>query len=96
MRTSEIEELGTRVDEVLFYVWDPIGVSDEPFARGEYKSYVGGVLQKLSDSDAIAPIAGHLASIMTTSMGLPPDMRRCNEVAELLLQHKSAVQQGIA
>lgn len=43
MRSFNKGELQRRVDEVLFYVWDPIGVSDEPFARGEYESYVPGI-----------------------------------------------------
>lgn len=33
-------ELYQRVDEVLHYVWDPIGVSDAPEARDEYFSYL--------------------------------------------------------
>lgn len=95
MRTFDNDELRKRVDEVLFYVWDPIGVSDEPCAREEYTGYVPGVLKTLADNDTATPIADHLAAIVRTSMGLPPNSQRCKEVAELLLQHKSAVKQGL-
>jgi hypothetical protein len=45
MRTFDNDELRRRVDEVLYYIWDPIGVSDQPYARGEYEGYVPKVLQ---------------------------------------------------
>ncbi len=51
MRNLDNRELKRRVDEVLYYVWDPIGVSDEPFARGEYHSYVPRVSQLVKESD---------------------------------------------
>jgi len=35
------------VDEVLFYVWDPIGINNEPNARDEYYSYVPQVFEWL-------------------------------------------------
>ena len=38
---AKIKELTNRIDEILYYLWDPIGVSDEPCARGEYSNYVG-------------------------------------------------------
>jgi len=37
---AKIKELKNRNDEVLYYIWDPIGVSDEPCARIEYTAYV--------------------------------------------------------
>ena len=39
------EELYRRVDEVLHYILDPIGVSGIPQARDEYYSYLPGVFQ---------------------------------------------------
>ncbi len=32
---GKLRELEKRIDEVLYYVWDPIEVSDEPCARAE-------------------------------------------------------------
>jgi hypothetical protein len=34
------DELHSRVDEILYYIWDPIGVAAEPSARDEYSRYV--------------------------------------------------------
>lgn len=38
--TDDGLELYRRVDEVLFYVWDPIGVANSPAARDEYYGYL--------------------------------------------------------
>jgi hypothetical protein len=45
------------VDEVLHYVWDPIGVAGAPRARDEYFSYlpkVYGMVKAGSDPESIA------------------------------------------
>jgi hypothetical protein len=96
MRTFGEDELGRRVDEVLYYVWDPIGVNEQPCARGEYENYVKGVLQTLMDNNEAEPISAHLAAIVRNSMGLPPNIQNCDAVAGLLLQHKYAVKNGLA
>jgi hypothetical protein len=36
-------ELYKRCDEVLHYLWDPIGVAGAPGARDEYRSYLPNV-----------------------------------------------------
>ena len=38
--TTQDKELYRRCDEVLHYLWDPIGVKGCPGARDEYDSYV--------------------------------------------------------
>jgi hypothetical protein len=96
MRTFDNDELRRRVDEVLYYVWDPIGVSEAPFARGEYEGYVPKVLQLVVDNDDIEPISAHLADIIRTSMGLSPNIPRCDDTATILLQHKRAIKEGCA
>jgi hypothetical protein len=96
MRAFDNDELRKRVDEVLYYVWDPIGVSDEPYARGEYENYVPNVLQLVINHDDINPISDHLASIVKERMGLSLDEHRCQETAALLLRHKKAILEGRA
>ena len=96
MRTFDNGELQRRVDEVLFYVWDPIGVADEPCARSEYESYVPKVLQLVQDNDSIQPIAVYLDSVVTSRMGLSANRKHCEKVAELLLRHKDAINKGLA
>ena len=89
-------ELWHRVDEVLYYVWDPIGVSNEPCARGEYRGYIPLILGLLQASADPAPIAERLAALVRDQMGLPADKVRCRRVAQLLLEHKRAVEEGLA
>ena len=96
MRVFDSKELERRVDEVLFYVWDPIGVSGQPYARAEYENYVAQILGLVEKSDDPEPISSRLASIARESMGLTPDKKRCDHVAALLLQHKRAVNEGCA
>jgi hypothetical protein len=96
MRTFDNRELQRRVDEVLYYVWDPIGVSDAPCARGEYDSYVPQVLKLVLENDKVKPISEYLADIVTTQMNSTPDRKRCDYAAELLLEHKRAIKEGLA
>jgi len=96
MPVFDDKELRRRVDEVLFYTWDPIGVSDEPCARGEYRSYVPKILQLVEQNNDIAPISSHLAGIVKDMMGIPPNRKDCDYTAELLLKHKRAVKEGLA
>lgn len=96
MREFDDRELSRRVDEVLFYVWDPIGVADEPYARGEYESYVPKVRQLVEQNDDIKAISSHLADIVRYRMGLSPNKKQCDYTAELLLKHKQAIKDGCA
>jgi hypothetical protein len=96
MRKFDNFELQRRVDEVLYYVWDPIGVSDEPYARYEYEGYVAGILHTLENNNSFQPISDHLASIVTSSMGLSPNREKCNYAAKLLIEHKEAIKEGFA
>jgi hypothetical protein len=36
-------ELYRRTDEILHYIWDPIGIGGSPGARDEYDDYLGHV-----------------------------------------------------
>ena len=47
----KIKELNQRIDEVLYYEWDPIGVSDKPCARAEYSSYTMKILKYVFKED---------------------------------------------
>ena len=64
------KELQTRVNEVLHYIWDPIGVRGEPHARDEYDSYVPQVYALLQSGATVETIAAHLDKIVTERMGL--------------------------
>lgn len=96
MRRFDNLELERRVDEVLYYLWDPIGVSDEPFARAEYESYVPKVLQLVVENEVIGPISTYLEELVNSRMGISPNKQHCDHTAEILLQHKEAIKRGCA
>jgi len=73
-------------NEILHYVWDPIGVAGSPYARDEYDSYVPGVVSLLFSGSDVSAIAKHLTQITTDSMGLNAGRQRDLETAELLIQ----------
>ncbi len=96
MERTKPNELETRVDEVLFYLWDPIGVNNEPYARAEYRAYVAEVLDQLENNNTASEIAACLCAIVSGSMELVPDKENALKVARVLLEHKCAIDQGCA
>ena len=79
------EELYRRTDEVIHYIWDPIGVSTCPSARDEYYSYLPEIFGLLKSSVDAERIAAHLTEIATKRMGLFENRKHDLEVAEVLL-----------
>ena len=79
------QDLLARISEVLHYVWDPIGVSDEPNARDEYDSYVAGIYALLEGGANAGQIAVHLDKIAVGGMGLRSNMEHNRVTADRLL-----------
>ncbi len=96
MTEFEPNELKRRVDEVLFYQWDPIGVAPDPNARREYSSYVEKVLAMLQKDEAVTKIEKYLCEIESGLMALPAKQERARYVAELMIAHKEAIEDGRA
>ncbi len=69
--SPEHEELYRRIDEVLHYLWDPIGVSSHPEARSEYHFYLPHVFSLLTSGAKAREISDYLASVSTERMGFP-------------------------
>lgn len=84
-------ELYRRVDEVLYYVWDPIGVATSPAARDEYQGYLPTVFTMLQEGMDASPIAAYLDNVATGSMGLDANPEHSRRVAELLLDWKAEI-----
>ncbi len=83
-----------RTDEILHYIWDPIGVAGEPFARDEYHGYLPRTFALLTTSDAIAEsIASYLGEVSTQRMGLSADSARDLKVAQLLIDIKTELEE---
>lgn len=84
-------ELYRRIDEVLFYLWDPLGVSDVPEARDEYYSYLGPVFSMVKQDKSPNEVAKHLTQVACGPMGLsqtPESEKRDIEIANLIMSHK--------
>lgn len=78
------------VDEVLHYVWDPIGISRAPEARDEYHAYLPDVYGLVRCGANAAEIANYLSGVVDY-MGLDPARTRDQEVALLLLHWKKVI-----
>jgi len=91
---GKLRELNQRIDEILYYVWDPIGVADNPCARGEYSSYTMTILKYVLKGD-INQIADQLSNIEIGSIGLTTKKEHKINVAQRLLDFKLAVEDGL-
>ena len=79
-------ELYKRCDEVLHYIWDPIGVAGAPGARDEYDSYLPHVFARVRDIADPAEIVEYLTTIEEQSMGLSANPERAQAAVEVLLE----------
>jgi hypothetical protein len=72
--------------QVLFWRWDPIGVSESfPHAADEYDGYAPGVVALLRAGAGEEDLADHLGFVERETMDLPmDDPERRVEVARLL------------
>lgn len=83
-----------KIDKILYYDWDPIGVKgfgedivNHP-ARDEYYSYISEINQLLNKQVSREEIAKHLNNIRVKRMGSPPNYERDLQIADLLLAIK--------
>ena len=91
MSSKYEQDLLTRINEVLHYIWDPIGVRGEPNARDEYDSYVPRVYSLLESGATAEQIAAHLDMIATEGMGLKSNMDHCRLTALKLLDWRATL-----
>ncbi|MCO6511593.1 MAG: hypothetical protein J5I65_12445 [Aridibacter famidurans] len=93
--TEELKQkekvLYNRCDEVLHYLWDPIGVSDIVQARDEYHSYLPTVFAMVRDEKRLEEIADYLTGIESRWMGLTPSRDGAKKVAEVLLDWRDEI-----
>jgi len=79
-------ELYKRCDEVLHYIWDPIGVAGAPGARDEYDSYLPQVFARVRDEEDPEEIVNYLVSIGEQNMGMPPNRERASVAVDVLIE----------
>jgi hypothetical protein len=75
------------IDNILFYTWDPIGISDIEDARDEYYAYLPTVFKLVLSNSTAEIIANYLAEV-TMYMGLDPNRTHDLKVASMLLETK--------
>ena len=78
-----------RIDEVIHYRWDPIGVAAVPEARDEYYSYLPKLLELLKNESSANDIADYLGWITSVRMGLGKNRVRDMDIAETLIRWKA-------
>ena len=94
--SPEQTELYRRVDEVLHYLWDPIGVSSVPEARDEYHSYLPHVFSLLTSGASAQQITDFLTETATKTMGLSDTSRgreHSREITAILEQWRAVIHQ---
>ncbi len=89
--SPEQMELYRATDEVLHYIWDPIGISESPHARDEYWSYLPQVFKILENDDPDEKIIEYLVNVETERMGLSPNKRNAERVVEILNEYKEKI-----
>lgn len=77
------------IHAILIREWDPIGVSDEPNAQGEYDSYIPLIYRLLKDGVADELVARYLQHIEVDLIGVLPRPDRNLEIAKRLRQSVS-------
>ena len=79
------------VDEVLHYLWDPIGVAGAPEARDEYYGYLPNVYSLVKDGRDPDTIAEYLTEVAVDAMGLSPDSEHDLKVAAILVRWREVI-----
>ena len=81
-------ELYRRTDEVLHYIWDPIGVAGAPYARDEYTTYTSKVFSMLEAKEDKDEIVDYLVKVERDMMQLDPSVDNAKKVVDILLVYK--------
>ena len=85
------KKLYRQTDEVLHYLWDPIGVRGIAQARDEYYSYLPHVFSMVLNDSKPEEIAEYLLRTEEDNMGLSPDREKAIDIAQTLLGIREAI-----
>jgi hypothetical protein len=89
--SPEKNELYKRTDEVLHYIWDPIGVSDTAYARDEYWGYLPHVFGMLVKNETKEAIVDYLLKVESEQMGLSQKRENAERVVDILKEYKEKI-----
>ena len=76
----------------LHYLWDPIGVRDEPGARDEYEDYLPHVFTLVRDGADKQKVADSLLLVEVQNMGLTGNAKRVREIAVVLFHWREQIE----
>ena len=82
------------VDEVLHYIWDPIGIADTPQSRDEYQGYTGHVFTMLHSGASESELSNHLQTISETRTGMGKSQDKSNQAAAALIAWRDFVNEN--
>ena len=77
-------QLRQRVDEILFYKWDPLGFSSSTLPRDEYVNYVEEVFSLAVNEHSAQPLAEHLNTLMIEVFEIAENKKHSTNIAELI------------
>ncbi len=87
------QELLLRVDEVLYYLWDPLGVARDPSARQEYAAFVPDVFAALMDDADEGRVMELLLLLETEYLAHGPRPSHDRRIAEVLIDWRALLEQ---
>lgn len=85
-------ELYRRIDEVVHYIWDPVGICDHPQARREYRSYIKEFFDHVK-SGRLERVLAYMKLITTEHMGLHFNEYHATRAAQVMLEWREFVEE---
>ena len=85
LQTSRDFLLYKKIDDILWFDWDPIGINDNA-PRDEYQSYVSEIFSLKKSGANRGIIANQLLKIEIENMGLSGKSENCLKIAEKIIQ----------
>ena len=86
------DELFRRVDEVAHYIWDPIGISESPAARDEYRAYLTAIFGRVKAGHR-DKIIEYMKWVVTERMEMLFDRERAEKAADAMLNWKRHIEE---
>lgn len=86
------KELYRRIDEILYYQWDPIGVSDVVWSRDEYQNYLPTVFKLVLEKSNKEEIEDYLSKVVTDQMGLRSDKKHNMKIVDMFFDLRDCIE----
>ena len=89
----EDSELYRHIEEVVHYIWDPIGISEMPQARDEYASYMTAIFGRVKAGKK-DDIIEYMKWVASENMGLSFDEEKAMKAASVMLEWKEYINEN--